>query len=125
MSFLFTQAEKLTATASDLAGIGSTISAVNVAAALPTTGVPAPGADAVSALVAEIFGAHGQQHQAISARAAFHDQFVQDMKAAGHTYADTEAANASRLRQRRTAGAERGQCGQSDAVGSPARRRMR
>jgi hypothetical protein len=86
MSFLFTQAEKLTATASDLAGIRSTISAVNVAAALPTTGVPAPGADAVSALVAEIFGAHGQQYQAISARAAaFHDQFVQETKAAGHT----------------------------------------
>ena len=100
MSYLFTQAQKLTDAASDLAGIGTTISIseANMAAVVPTTDLPAPGADGVSALVAAILGAHGQQYQVISARAtAFHDQFVQLMNAAGQAYAGAEADSASRL----------------------------
>src|SRR6185437_13182324 len=100
MSVLFTQAEKLTAAASDLAGIASMIGEANAAAAAPTTTVPGPGADGVSALVAQIFGAHGQQYQAISARAAaFHDRFVELMRSAGRAYADAEAGNAATLRK--------------------------
>ncbi|MDT5086708.1 MAG: hypothetical protein QOJ61_3751, partial [Mycobacterium sp.] len=39
MSFVTTQPEALTATAANLAGIGTTMSAQNSAAAAPTTGV--------------------------------------------------------------------------------------
>lgn len=96
MSILFTKPETLMAAATDLAGVRSTINAVNEAAATPTTRLPAPGIDEVSAAVVAVFGAHAQQYQATSARAqAIHDQFVQAMKAAGHAYADAEAANAS------------------------------
>ena len=98
MSFLFTKPETLMAAATDLAGVGSTIDSVNEAAATPTTGLLAPGIDAVSAAVVAAFGAHAQEYQAMSTRArAIHEQFVQTMKAAGHAYADAEAANASRV----------------------------
>jgi hypothetical protein len=55
-------------------------------------------ADEVSEQIAAIFGAHGQGYQAVGARAAaFHDQFVQALNAAGGSYAAAEAANASPL----------------------------
>ncbi|GAB7143497.1 PE-PGRS family protein [Mycobacterium riyadhense] len=95
MSFLFTQPQVLVAAAADLAGIGSTINAATVAAATPTTGMLAAGADEISATIAAIFGAHGQRYQAMSAQAAaLHSQFVQALNAAGAAYASAEAANA-------------------------------
>ena len=76
MSFLIATPEFVTAAATDLADIGGTRAAD--AAAAPTTGVLAAGADEVSAAVAALFGAHGQAYQATSAQAAaFHNQFVQ------------------------------------------------
>ena len=79
--------------------IGSTISAANAAAAAPTTGVLAAGADEVSAAIAALFGAHAQAYQALSAQAAaFHSQFVQLMNAGRGAYAGAEAANATRCR---------------------------
>jgi hypothetical protein len=48
MSFVIAAPEFVTAAASDLASIGSTIGAANAAAAFPTTGVLAAGADEVS-----------------------------------------------------------------------------
>ncbi|MXI82010.1 PE domain-containing protein, partial [Mycobacterium tuberculosis] len=51
------------------------------------------GADEVSAAVADLFGAHAQAYQALSAQAAlFHEQFVQALTAAAGRYASTEAA---------------------------------
>ncbi len=87
MSFVVAAPEVVVAAASDLAGIGSAIGAANAAAAVPTMGVLAAGADEVSAAVADLFGAHAQAYQALSAQAAlFHEQFVHamtaDMKAA-------------------------------------------
>ena len=98
MSFVIAAPEFVTAAASDLANVGSTISTANAAAAAPTTGVLAAGADEVSATVATLFGAHGQAYQAISAKtAAFHQQFVRLINSGAGSYAAAEAANASLL----------------------------
>ncbi|OBJ80008.1 hypothetical protein A9W97_28840 [Mycobacterium gordonae] len=87
----------MAAAATDLANIGSAIADANAAAALPTTGAFIPaGADAVSAEIASLFGAHAEAFQALSAQAAaFHDQFVQLMNLGSQSYAVTEAANVS------------------------------
>jgi len=58
------------AAATDLARVGSTLSAANLAAVVPTSSVIAAGADEVSASVAALFGAHAQAYQALSAQAA-------------------------------------------------------
>lgn len=94
MSFLFTQPEMLAAAATDLAGIGKSITQARTAAAVPTTGILAAGADQVSAAVAAVFGAHAQNYQSLSAQAErFHDQFVQALNSTGGAYACAEAAN--------------------------------
>jgi len=100
MSFVIAAPEFVTAAASDLANIGSSLSEANGAAAAPTTGVLAAAEDEVSAAIATVFSAHGQGFQALGAQAAaFHDQFVQALKAGARVYADVEAANASHLGQ--------------------------
>ena len=95
MSFLTTQPEALAAAAADLTGIGSAMSAQNVAAAAPTTGVIPAAADEVSALTATQFAVHAQMYQAVSAQAeAVHDLFVSTLGTSAASYAATEAANA-------------------------------
>jgi hypothetical protein len=96
MSFVIATPELVTAAATDLANIGSTLNAANAAAASPTTGVLAAAEDEVSAAIAAVFSDHGQGLQALSAQAAaFHDQFVQALTAGAGAYLSTEAANAS------------------------------
>jgi len=69
--------ETLVAAASDLAGIASTLSTANAAAAASTTGVLAAGADEVSVAITSLFSSHAQDFQALSTQAAaFHDQLV-------------------------------------------------
>ncbi|MCV7089407.1 PE family protein, partial [Mycobacterium interjectum] len=98
MSFVVAVPEYVTAAASDLANIGSTISAANAAAAVPTSTVAAAAGDEVSAAIAAIFGGHAQAYQAISAQAAaFHQQFVQLLTAGAGSYTNAEAANANPL----------------------------
>jgi hypothetical protein len=95
MSFVTTQPEALTAAAANLAGIGTTMSAQNSAAAAPTTGVVPAAADEVSALTATQFAVHAQMYQAISAQAeAIHQIFVSTLGTSATSYAATEAANA-------------------------------
>ena len=95
MSFVTTQPEALTAAATNLAGIGTTMSAQNAAAAAPTTGVVPAAADEVSALTAAQFAVHAQMYQAISAQAeAIHQLFVSTLGTSATSYAVTEAANA-------------------------------
>jgi hypothetical protein len=94
MQFVIAAPEFLTAAATDLHNIGSSLSEANAAAAGQTSGVSAAGADEVSAVVAALFGAHAKAYQALSAQAAlFHAQFVQLMATGGGTYARAEAAN--------------------------------
>ncbi|CCK59264.1 Conserved protein of unknown function, PE-PGRS family protein [Mycobacterium canettii CIPT 140070010] len=86
----------LASAATDLAGIGSPLSAANAAAAAPTTAMLAAGADEVSAAVASLFARHAQAYQALSLQAtAFHQQFVQALTGAGGAYAAAEAVNAA------------------------------
>jgi hypothetical protein len=95
MSFVIAAPDTVMAAAADLARIGSTISAANAAAAAPTTGVVAAGADEVSAAVAALFSKSGQAFQALNSQAAaFHAQFVQNMTSGVAAYAGAEAANA-------------------------------
>lgn len=95
MSYVTAQPEALTTAAASLAGIGSTISAENAAAAAPTTGVVPAAADEVSALTAAQFAAQAQMYQAVSAQAAaIHEMFVTALQTSAGSYAATEAANA-------------------------------
>ncbi|MBW0019388.1 MAG: PE family protein [Mycobacterium sp.] len=98
MSYVIAAPEYVAAAATDLMNIGSAIGNANSAATAPITGVMAPGADEVSAMLTALFASQAQAYQALSAQAAmFHDQFVQLMNTAGSQYALTEATNASPL----------------------------
>lgn len=98
MSYLAAAPEALAAAASNVAGIGSEISAANAAAAVPTTTVTASAADAVSAQVAALFSSQGQVYQRLSAQlATFHDQFAQALSAGANAYASAEANAAKSL----------------------------
>ncbi|WP_415823651.1 PE family protein, partial [Mycobacterium basiliense] len=96
MSFVVVTPELVAATATELAGIGSTISAANVAVAGRTTSMLAAGADEISTAIAAVFGAHAEAYQAFSTNtAAFHDQMVRMLTAGARGYSAAEAANAS------------------------------
>jgi hypothetical protein len=96
MSFVTTQPELLGEAAVNLQGIGSAMTAGNMAAAAPTTGVIPAAADEVSALTAAQFAAHAEMYQAISAQAtAIHEMFVNTMGISAGSYAATEVANAA------------------------------
>jgi PE family len=95
MSFVTAATGMMEAAAQDLAGIGSTVGEATASAAAPTTGIAAAGADEVSAIIAQLFGGHGQQFQALAARAAaFHEQFVNLLNSGANSYLTTEVANA-------------------------------
>ena len=95
MSFVTTQPEALSAAATSLAGIGTTMSAQNAAVAAPTTGLVPAAADEVSALTATQFAVHAQMYQAVSAQAeAIHQLFVSTLGTSATSYALTESANA-------------------------------
>ena len=95
MSFVTTQPEALSAAATSLTGIGTTMSAQNAAVAAPTTGVIPAAADEVSALTATQFAVHAQMYQTVSAQAeAIHQLFVSTLGTSATAYAATEAANA-------------------------------
>jgi PE family len=94
VSFVVTAPELVTESASDLAGIGSSLGEATAAAATPTTGVAAAAADEVSIAISQLFGAHGREFQAASARAAaFHDEFVGLLNRGAAAYLSTEVAN--------------------------------
>src|SRR6516225_629247 len=94
ISYVIAAPEIMTSAATDLATIGSNLSAANAAAATGTGGVLAAAEDEVSAAIAAVFSAHGQGFQALSAQAAaFHDQFVQVLTAGARSYVSAEAAN--------------------------------
>jgi hypothetical protein len=95
MSFVTVAPEFVGQAAADLQTIGSALNSANAAAAAPTTGVIAPGADEVSQAITALFGTHARQYQALSAQAAtFHSQFVSMLNAGAGSYAGTEVANA-------------------------------
>jgi PE family len=94
MSFVSVTPDVVGQAAGELDNIGSALSAANAAAA-STTGIVAPGADAVSAAVAALLGAHAEEYQAVGAQAAdFHSQFVSLLNAGTGSYVSAELANA-------------------------------
>ncbi|MCV7102684.1 PE family protein [Mycobacterium palustre] len=96
MSFVIAAPDMVQAAAQDLAGVRATLSEAGAAAAGPTTAVVAAAEDQVSAAVAALFGAFGQEYQALSAQTqAFHEQFVTLLNGGARTYLATEAANAA------------------------------
>jgi hypothetical protein len=98
MSSVIAAPELLAAAATDLAAIGSTVSAAHMAAAPTTVAVIPAAADEVSASIAHVFSVHAQDFQGLAGQAAaFHEQFVQNLTAGAGSYASTEAANAAVL----------------------------
>jgi len=98
MTSLTTQPQLMATAAADVAEIRSAIGAANSAAAGPTTSVAAAAADEVSAATAALFGAYGQEYQAIIKQAtAFHEAFAAALASAGSAYSVAEAANASAI----------------------------
>ncbi|MEE6180031.1 PE family protein [Mycobacterium sp. 050134] len=94
MSFVVTIPDLVTAAGGDLASIHSTLSEATAAAAGPTTVVVAAAGDEVSAAIASVFGALGQDYQALYAQAAaFHGQFVNLLNGSAAAYLSAEAAN--------------------------------
>ena len=98
MSYVIAAPEMMTAAATDLAGIGSTLTEEHTAAAALTAGlVPAAG-DEVSAGVAHLFSGYAEDFHGLAAQAAvFHEQFVRHLTAGAHSYASAEAVNISYL----------------------------
>ncbi|MCV7445468.1 PE-PPE domain-containing protein [Mycobacterium paraense] len=96
MSQLISTPETLASTAADVQTIGSAINAARAGAAGQTTGLVAAAEDEVSAAIATLFGAYGQQYQAtLSQAATFHTEFTRALAAAASSYAQAEAANAA------------------------------
>jgi hypothetical protein len=98
MTDLMAQPQVIAEAATNVAGIRSAITAASASAAGQTTGLATAAADEVSAAVANLFGAYGEEYQALVGQAAaFHEQFVAALAAAGNTYAGAEAAAANML----------------------------
>ncbi|BBX72884.1 PecA family PE domain-processing aspartic protease [Mycobacterium shinjukuense] len=94
MSLVSIAPEVVLSAATELTGIGSTISAANAAAAAPTVGLPAMGADEVSAAVATLFARYGQQYQALAGQVATsYDQFTRNVVSSVNAYTAVETAN--------------------------------
>ena len=98
MSYVLAAPEIMAAAATDLATIGSDVSAVHTAAAAPTVALVPAAADEVSASIAQLFSQHAQGYQALAGQAAaFHEQFVGNLKAGAASYASIEATIVSWL----------------------------
>ncbi|MGA9493440.1 MAG: PE domain-containing protein [Mycobacterium sp.] len=94
MSFVTTRPEALTAAASALQTLGTSMTDQNAAAAVPTTGVVPAAADPVSALQAAQFSAYGAWYQQVSAQAAAIQQMlVNTLDSSAGSYGETEGAN--------------------------------
>lgn len=94
MSFVTTLPESMTAAASSLQAVESALTAQNMAAAAPTTGVAPAAADEVSLLQATQFSAYGTLYQQISAQAAaMQEMFVHTLRTSADSYDAAEAAN--------------------------------
>jgi len=98
MSFVIVAPEMVADAATNLASLGSTISAANAAAAAPTTGVAAAAGDEVSAAIATMLSQYASAYQGMGAQAAaLHARLVQTLNAGAGAYAAADAANAAPL----------------------------
>ncbi|OBI91269.1 PE family protein [Mycobacterium asiaticum] len=97
MSFVVAETDFVSAAAGQLAGLRSSLSEAAAAAAGPTTGIAAAASDEISAAIARIFGAFGQDFQAVNSQAAaFNAEFVRLLNGGATAYVNAEIANAER-----------------------------
>ncbi|MBX9978699.1 MAG: PE family protein, partial [Mycobacterium gordonae] len=100
MSYVVAIPEMVSAAASELAGIGSTLAAAHTAAASPTTTILAAAGDEVSAAIAALFAGHAREYQALNTQVeAFHQEFVRLLTSGAGSYAAAELANVNPLEQ--------------------------
>ena len=98
MSYVIAAPEMMAAAATDLANVGSDLSAAHSAAAQATVALTPAAADEVSVGIAHLFSKHAAGFQALAGQAAVsHDQFVHSLKASAGAYTSAEAANAAAL----------------------------
>lgn len=96
MSQLTAQPQLMTAAAENLASIRAALAEANAAAAGSTTGLAAAAADEISAAAAQLFGAFGQEYQAIVGEVGLlQEEFNQLLAGSGLAYAEAEIANAA------------------------------
>lgn len=88
----------VTAAVADLESIGTAVTVASAAAAAPTSGLLAAAADEVSVAFASLFGAYGEEFQAVVGQVeAFQTQFQQTLAAAANAYVQTELAAVTAL----------------------------
>lgn len=105
MSYVFVEPPALTSAAAELAGIGAALNEATAAAAAPTTAIAAAAADEVSTALANLFGAFGQEYQAISARlASVYAELTERLTATANLYINSEATNIASLVENVTQG---------------------
>jgi PE family len=98
MSFVIAVPDLVEVAAQDLAGIRSSLDEVTEAIVAPTTSLVPAAQDEVSAAIARLFGAFGQEYQALNAEvAAFHNAFVNAMTSGAAAYLDAEIGNGAAL----------------------------
>ncbi len=89
----------MTAAATDLATIGSTLDAAHSAAAPPTLAVTPAAADEVSVGIADLFSQRALDFQALARQAAgFQEQFVRNLNTSAAAFTSIEDAIVSLLR---------------------------
>jgi hypothetical protein len=94
MPYVIAAPEIMATAATDLAGIGSDLSAAHTAAAAPTVGLVPAAADEVSAGIAHLFSSYSADFHGLAGRAAvFHEQFLGSLRSGATSYASAEAAN--------------------------------
>jgi hypothetical protein len=88
----------MTSAATDLATIGSNLSAAHAAAATRTLAVLPAAADEVSANIAQLFSQHAAAYQELAKQAQdFHELFTQSVSEAGPAYSATEQFSGTTL----------------------------
>ena len=98
MSYVFAAPELLTSSANSLAGLASSLTQANAAAAGSTTNIILAAQDEVSAAISALFSQHGLGYQQLASQAAaFQDSFVQTLTGGAGKYSVAEAANAAPL----------------------------
>lgn len=98
MSYVVAAPDFLLTAAQDLAAMGSAVQAASAGAARSTTSVLAAATDDVSTAMAALFGAYGQEYQAVTKQAAqFHERFVDGLAANVNAYVTAEAANVAEV----------------------------
>lgn len=98
MSYVFAAPGAITAAAQNLASIDSALGSATAAAAIPTIEVVPAGADEISIVLSEVFGAYGQDFSHIAARLrAYHQEFVELVNNGVTAYLDAEAGASTLL----------------------------